>query len=61
MGNHKKQPGLPKQDVRERISVQAGPNTVNRISGDSVDEHRRIESANNFLAEKEIKQTFNNS
>jgi hypothetical protein len=64
MESHKK---LPKQVSRERISIQTGLNMGhpldpdNRLSGDSVDEHRRLESANTFIAEKEIQQSFHNS
>ncbi|MFC7063276.1 hypothetical protein [Halobacillus seohaensis] len=32
-----------------------------RFAGDSVDEHKQLESANEELAKKEISQTFNNS
>lgn len=32
-----------------------------RLSGDSVDEHKKIESFNESQAEKEIGQAFNNS
>ncbi|WP_087973150.1 hypothetical protein [Oceanobacillus rekensis] len=61
MENHKKNKKLPKQVSRERISTQPGLtmdhplDPDNRLSGDSVDEHRRIESANTFIAEKEIR------
>ncbi|RDW15375.1 hypothetical protein [Oceanobacillus chungangensis] len=52
---------------RERISVQAklGRNSLldidHKASGDSVNEHRTLESANASIAEDIIKQTFNNS
>ncbi|WP_249871803.1 hypothetical protein [Oceanobacillus saliphilus] len=63
MANDNTTNDLPKQDKKERISVQAGITTVtdNRITGDSIDEHRSLESANTFIAEKEIKQAFHNS
>ncbi|WP_085993604.1 hypothetical protein [Oceanobacillus senegalensis] len=68
MAQHKKKADLAKSETRERFNIQAGANnadhpldTKNRVSGDSVDEHRRLESANAYLAEKEIKQTFLNS
>lgn len=32
-----------------------------RFQGDSVDEHNKLESANEIIAEKEISQTYNNS
>ncbi|MGP4075534.1 hypothetical protein [Halobacillus sp. K22] len=32
-----------------------------RYDGDSVDKHERMESANEYLGEKEIKQILNNS
>ncbi|MFB4166057.1 hypothetical protein ACE1TI_20220 [Alteribacillus sp. JSM 102045] len=35
--------------------------TEDRFAGDSVDEHKQLEAANEDLAEKEISQTFNNS
>ncbi|SDH91782.1 hypothetical protein SAMN05192534_11513 [Alteribacillus persepolensis] len=32
-----------------------------RMAGDSVDEHKQLEEANQELAKKEISQTFHNS
>ncbi|WP_156291604.1 hypothetical protein [Oceanobacillus salinisoli] len=67
MVQHPNNGDLPKEEARERISIQTGENanhpldTDNRVSGDSVDEHRKQESANAYIAEKEIKQTFLNS
>jgi len=33
----------------------------NRVTGESLDKHRDIESANSLIAEKEIGQAFHNS
>ncbi|HLR68638.1 hypothetical protein [Virgibacillus alimentarius] len=33
----------------------------NKFAGDSVDEHKRLEAANEIIAKKEISQTYNNS
>ncbi|WP_412098118.1 hypothetical protein [Halobacillus halophilus] len=48
------------------VEVEAGlksdkPFSEERYEGDSVDEHERLEAANEYLGEKEIKQTLNNS
>ncbi|RKQ29061.1 hypothetical protein [Oceanobacillus halophilus] len=65
--NKKKNADIPNSEERERVSVHMGSNathplnTNDRVSGNSVDEHRMQESANAYIAEKEIKQTFLNS
>ncbi|AXI10348.1 hypothetical protein CUC15_16020 [Oceanobacillus zhaokaii] len=52
---------------RENISVKSEINRNSlldidhKASGDSVNEHRTLESANASIAEDIIKQTFNNS
>jgi len=35
--------------------------TEDELAGDSVDEHKKLESANEVIAEKEISQVYNNS
>ncbi|RLL44837.1 hypothetical protein D8M04_08100 [Oceanobacillus piezotolerans] len=56
-----------KEKVAERIRVQSGIikdsllDVEHRASGDSVNEHRTLESANASIAEDIVKQTFHNS
>ncbi|MFC2949882.1 hypothetical protein [Virgibacillus sediminis] len=57
-----------KQDKRENFNVNTGVNADHhlldvdhRLSGDSVDEHQRIEEANASIADEIIKQTYHNS
>ncbi|MFD2043340.1 hypothetical protein ACFSTA_02960 [Ornithinibacillus salinisoli] len=35
--------------------------SMNKMTGDSVAEHKKLEAANEVIAEKEIGQTYNNS
>lgn len=46
------------------MSIRSNANPLNpemKPSGGSVDEHREIEGANEYIAKKEISQAFNNS
>ncbi|GGM26935.1 hypothetical protein GCM10011351_10860 [Paraliobacillus quinghaiensis] len=57
---------IPKQKDRERIRVKNDLtddlfDVDEELHGDSVNEHKNIESGNAFIAEKEIQQTFHNS
>ncbi|SET81859.1 hypothetical protein SAMN05216389_13225 [Oceanobacillus limi] len=35
--------------------------SMNKMTGESVNEHKELEAANEVIAEKEISQTYNNS
>lgn len=54
-------------NVDGKISAQNGLkqnypfDSLNKMVGDSVKEHKELEAANEILAEKEIGQTFENS
>ncbi|MFC3040535.1 hypothetical protein ACFOGI_09785 [Virgibacillus xinjiangensis] len=57
-----------KQDKMEGIQANTGIHADhhlldvdNRLSGDSVDEHQRIEEANASIAQEIIQQTYHNS
>ncbi|MUK89270.1 hypothetical protein GMD78_12890 [Ornithinibacillus sp. L9] len=59
---------MPTQANRQgNISMHSGIkenypfDSMNKITGDSVKEHKKLEAANEVIAEKEISQTFNNS
>jgi len=57
---------VPKETARERISLKNDLtddllDVDEELNGDSVNEHKNIESGNGFIAEKEIKQSFHNS
>ncbi|MFZ0368433.1 MAG: hypothetical protein WAM07_02400 [Halobacillus sp.] len=59
-------PEIHESSYPNEVEVEAGlksdkPLSDERYEGDSVDEHERLESANEYLGEKEIKQTLNNS
>ncbi|SFG45036.1 hypothetical protein SAMN05216353_14413 [Halobacillus alkaliphilus] len=59
-------PEINESPYPNEVEVEAGlksdkPLSDERYEGDSVDEHERLEAANEYLAEKEINQTLNNS
>jgi hypothetical protein len=47
--------------VRTELDPAHPSNTVDRFAGDSVEEHKQLEKANEHFADKEISQVFNNS
>ncbi|WP_188456749.1 hypothetical protein [Virgibacillus oceani] len=63
----KKFPIPTKANTDGEIGIHNGLNanhpfqSEDNFAGDSVDEHKKLESANEELAEKEIAQAFNNS
>ncbi|WP_099156739.1 hypothetical protein [Virgibacillus ndiopensis] len=63
----KKFPIPTQSNIDGEINVHNGVNTnhpfqsEDNFAGDSVDEHKKLESANEVIAEKEISQVFNNS
>lgn len=69
--SNKKHDKLSKPDVTSDTILTSGislgvdsditdPSGKDYISGESVNEHRIIEQANEYIAEEEIKQQFNN-
>lgn len=66
MKENKKNKTTQAEKNRERISIDSGStNSILDINdeqhGDSINTHKNIESGNTFIAEKVMKQTFNNS
>ncbi|SHF72765.1 hypothetical protein [Ornithinibacillus halophilus] len=68
MNDKKKKFNMPNQSNTDgEISVQNGIKenypieSMNKMTGDSVDEHKKQEAANEVIAEKEISQVYNNS
>ncbi|WP_117170520.1 hypothetical protein [Paraliobacillus sediminis] len=66
MEQNKKDLTIQEEKNRERISVDSGlSNNLLDIDreqhGDSINEHKNREAGNTFIADKVIKQTFNNS
>lgn len=49
-----------KKDLGNDIEMKVRANTNNLEPGHSINEHRDLEAANSFLAEKEIEQQNNN-
>ncbi|MGP4041425.1 hypothetical protein ACTWP4_16200 [Gracilibacillus sp. D59] len=47
--------------IRVDIDPAHLEDTVERYAGDSVNEHKQLEEANEYLAKKEIEQVRNNS
>lgn len=47
--------------VRTELDPIHPSRTVDRYAGDSVDEHKELEKANEHFADEEISQVFNNS
>ncbi|ASF41481.1 hypothetical protein CEH05_09735 [Halobacillus halophilus] len=59
-------PKIHESSYPNEVVVEAGlksdkPLSNERYEGDSVNEHERLESANEYLGEKELKQTLTNS
>ncbi|WP_186576807.1 hypothetical protein [Aquibacillus kalidii] len=55
-----KENSLEQVSVRTDLSTDHPYDTTTRYAGDSVNEHKAKESANEFFAEKEIEQVRNN-
>lgn len=55
-----KENGVEQVGVRTDLNTENLFDSTNRYAGDSVNEHKAIESANEFFAEKEIEQARNN-
>ncbi|MCF6408983.1 hypothetical protein [Pseudalkalibacillus salsuginis] len=53
--------GSDKVSIRSGLESDCPLDPEERFHGDSVDEHKEFESSNEYFAEKEISQTFNNS
>ncbi|WP_163538719.1 hypothetical protein [Gracilibacillus sp. YIM 98692] len=47
--------------IRKDIDPAHPENTLERYAGDSVDEHKELEEANEYIADKEIGQVDRNS
>jgi len=47
--------------VNQELEFNHPFNAEDAQAGDSVDEHKKLESANEEIAEKEISQVYNNS
>ncbi|WP_407271544.1 hypothetical protein [Radiobacillus sp. PE A8.2] len=63
-----KQPNYTKKEVdsenigmRSDLDAEHPLKTVDRYAGDSLEEHKQLEEANEYLGEKITKQVFNNS
>lgn len=48
-------------DVGVQVKLNNSVKTEDKFVGDSIDEHKELEAGNEYIAEKEIGQTFNNS
>ncbi|PWA09746.1 hypothetical protein DCC39_12335 [Pueribacillus theae] len=48
-------------DVGVQVKLNHSVKTEDKFVGDSVDEHKDLEAGNEYIAEKEIGQTFHNS
>lgn len=65
--NKNKRMNTKNEIENERVGITTGAtpshslDTTNRKPGVSMDKHREIESANAYIAEKEINQTYHNS
>nr|WP_261130540.1 hypothetical protein [Bacillus sp. Marseille-Q3570] len=57
--NHENSSG--KLGIRTGLESDRPFNSEVRFPGDSIDEHKELESANEYFAEKEISQSNNNS